>query len=228
MFHDMKTLTFSWSAEGEKRDVSVRFCDRQGAPFVLLSDLWRLSRMEGDTASVMEVYIRSCGKAAAQHFVFKASPPEDALVSQTIAERMVGDWATNIEPAIFTQYSITAMFEEARRVMHGLETIRRLFSLSADDRRLPAFDPVACRLEVDRIATAMLAHSGRPGSGLPALGRREAQFLSRLTMAASDASRARKQREYAVRFFSLHREDVEQRIRPRCTDLQLYGDHPCP
>lgn len=223
IFNEMKSLTFSWSVDGQEREAHVRFCDREGRPFVLLSDLWRLSEMGGDQASVVEVYVRSCGLAAAQHFVFRASPP-DALVSQKIAERMVRDWCEDKDHVPFRWHPVTTMFEDAHRLMHGLATIRELFERSSDERRLPTFDPIACQLEINLIASAMLAHWGRPGSGFPALGRREAQFLSCLTMSANDAARARKVRTQAVRFFSMYREDAAHRIQPRWPDLHLTSN----
>ena len=161
LFDDLKTISFSTGTWTKRHDEIVHFCEREGRMYVLLSDLWRLCEMEGDKASIVGVYVKAMGRAAAQHFILKAAVPEDALISNDVASRMVSDWMKDAEDHIFHRHPIQHMFDEARRAMHGIEIIRSIFERLREGRYLaPRFDATHLRLEVDMTARAMLSNWG--------------------------------------------------------------------
>lgn len=212
IFDELKTLTVSTPRDATQDGVAIRFAEREGALFVLFSDLWALSNMAGDKAATIGLYVRSRGTSAPRHFIFNGPPPTDALVSRDVARRMVDDWCADRDDTIFSTHPIEAIFDEATHAVHGLALIRAIFENVPPQGAPSGFDVVAKRLEVDRIARTVLTHRGRPGSGFPSLTKSEERLLAMLTMSANDAHRASKVHHYCDRFFRFTADDVFDRV----------------
>lgn len=223
-FKELKTVSFSTGTPSRKQEELVRFHEREGSIFILLSDLWRLCRMTGDKGVVVGLYVRAMGKDAAQHFIFKGASQEDALVSREVARRMVQDWTKDAEESVFHQYPIEHMFEEARRGMHGLEILRAIFERLGDARSPAHFDAIELSLEVDMVARAILTNWGRPRSGFPPLDVVQSRFLRGLTMPPGDFRKAKRSRDAALWFLDERRETVLAHIQPQKTTLRIKSD----
>lgn len=222
LFDDLKTISFSTGTWTKRHEEIVHFCEREGRMYVLLSDLWRLCEMEGDKASIVGVYVKAMGRAAAQHFIFKAAVPEDALISNDVASRMVSDWMKDAEDHIFHRHPIQHMFDEARRAIHGIKIIRSIFERLREGGHIaPRFDATHLRLEVDMTARAMLSNWGRAGSGFPPLDKGQASFLRSLTIPPHDARKAKRVHDASLLFFLVMEDKVFDHIRPRQTSLHL-------
>lgn len=222
LFDDVKTVSFSTTAWPKRQAEFVRFCEREERMFVLLSDLWRLCHMEGDMAPVVGVYVRAMGRDAAQHFIFKGTPQEDALTSKSVALRMVSDWTKDAEDSIFHEHPIEHMFADAQRAIRGLAIIRDIFERVREGGHPSAgFDAIELMLEVDLTARAMLSNWGRTGSGFPPLDKGQASFLRSLTIKPNDARKAKRFREAALWFFLTQEDRVFDCIQPQTSSLRL-------
>jgi hypothetical protein len=219
IFDDLKTLTFQAPLAIGRKDARLNFADKDGALYVLLSDLWKYCGMTGDRAAIVSLYVRSKGSSAPRHFIFKGSPPDDALVSREVAVRMVADWCGDAGNTIFRKHPVETMFCEARRAIHGLELIRAIFERAPTGGSSPSFDAVGLQMEVDLVARAMLDHWGKRGSGLPSLGKSQTQFLRKLTMPADAVQRSSKVHREAHRFFRYKADTVFERIQPALLHL---------